>query len=299
MSTLDQTAQQQSGFSNQPLLKTDSNDPSLIVRTIKPSRGWISIDWHELYHSRELFDTLIMRDIKIRYKQTVLGIFWAILQPLATMLVLSLVFGNFAGAAPEGIPYPLFVFAGLVPWTFFSNSVGGAGISLLSQQHMLTKIYFPRLYVPAAIVGANLVDMAIGLGLFGILMPFYHYVPSLNLMFLPFVILLTFAAAFGLGLILASVTILYRDLRFVIPFMLQLMMFASPLILQPSMLSRPVRLLVAINPVSGIITTYRWCILGLPLDVPALLISIVVTSLVLTFGLFFFRKSERFFADIL
>ena len=212
---------------------------------------------------------------------------------------MSLVFGGLSGAKATGIPYPLLLFAGLVPWTFFSTSVSGAGTSLLSQQHLLTKIYFPRLYVPASIVGANLVDMAIGLGLFGILMPFYHFVPSANIVFLPFVILLTFAAAFGLGLVLASVTILYRDLRFVIPFMLQLMMFASPLILQPSMLSRPVRTLVAINPISGIITTYRWCLLGLPLDVPALLTSIVVTAIVLVFGLFFFRKSERCFADIL
>ena len=240
-----------------------------------------------------------MRDIKIRYKQTVLGVFWAILQPLATMFILSLVFGGLSGAKQTGIPYPLLLFAGLVPWTFFSGSVSSAGTSLLSQQHLLTKIYFPRLYVPASIVGANLVDMAIGLALFGLLMPIYHFVPSVNLVFLPFLILLTFCAAFGFGLVLASVTILYRDLRFVIPFVLQLMMFASPLILQPSQLSRPVRILVAMNPISGIITTYRWCILGLPLDVPALLTSVIVTVIVLFSGLYFFRKSERFFADIL
>ncbi len=299
MSTIDRPAMQTPGFAGEPPREIAPDDPSQVERTIKPSRGWIAIDWKELYHSRELFDTLIMRDIKIRYKQTVLGVFWAILQPLATMIVLSLVFGSFTGAKPEGVPYPLFIFAGLVPWTFFSSSVGGAGVSLLSQQHLLTKIYFPRLYVPASIVGANLVDMAIGLGLFGFLMPFYHFVPSANLVFLPFVIVLTFAAALGIGLVLASITILYRDLRFVIPFVMQLMMFASPLLLQMSKLSTKVQFLIAFNPMSGIITTFRWCILGMPLDLRALLISIFMTTVFLTFGLFFFRKSERFFADIL
>ena len=271
----------------------------MVERIIQPSKGWIAIDWKELFQSRELFDTLIMRDIKIRYKQTVFGVLWAVLQPLAQMLVFSLVFGHFSGVTPNNVPYKLFVFTGLVPWTFFSNAVASAGTSLLGQQQLLTKIYFPRLYVPASTVGAYLVDMAIGLVLAFILMPFFHYSPSINVIFLPLVVLMTFAAAFGLGLIFASMTVVFRDLRFIIPFLMSLMMFASPLFFQPTLLSRPIQLLVAVNPVTGIINAFRWSILGLPLDIPSLLISIVATIGVLIFGLFFFRKTEKFFADLL
>ncbi len=298
MSTLERPTERESGLSDPERPKAGSIDPGSVEITIKPSRGWIAIDWNELYQSRELFDTMILRDIKIRYKQTVLGVGWAVLQPLATMTIFTLVFGSFEGVKPVGIPYPLFVLAGLVPWTFFTNAVTSSGTSLLNQQHMLSKIYFPRLYIPASTAGAYLVDMAIGLCLFGFLLPFFRYVPSINVVFLPFAIVLTFAAALGLGLIFASMTILYRDLRFVIPFLMQVMMYASPLFFQPKILPRPIQLLVSINPVSGIITTFRWCILGLPLDIPSLMISVVVTIFVLTFGLFFFRKTERFFTDI-
>ena len=195
MSTLERSAPPDPMASTPKPTSSVSNDPADIIRTIQPSRGWIAIDWKELYHSRELFDTLIMRDIKIRYKQTVFGVVWAILQPLATMVIFTLVFGSIPGAEPDGVPYPLFNLAGLIPWTFFSSAAGGAGMSLLGQQHLLTEIYFPRLYVPASAAGANLVDMAIGLCLFALLLPYYHYSPSINLIFLPFLIILTFAAS--------------------------------------------------------------------------------------------------------
>ena len=299
MSTLERPAPPDSSRPDSTSPRIEAADPASIERTIKPSQGWIAIDWKELYQSRELFDTLIMRDIRIRYKQTIFGVAWAVLQPLANMVVMSFVFGNFPGVKPDGVPYALFLFAGLVPWTFFSNAVSSAGTSLMGQQQLLTKIYFPRLFVPASTIGAYLVDMAIGLVLAFVLMPFFHFTPSINVIFLPFVVLLTFAAAFGLGLIMASATIMYRDLRFIIPFLMQIMMFASPLFWRPTILSRPIQLIVAVNPLTGIINAFRWCILGMPLDVPTLLISIVVTSFLLVFGLFFFRKTERFFADLL
>lgn len=277
----------------------ESAGPAVLERVIAPSSGWVAIDWKELYQSRELFDTLIMRDIRIRYKQTVFGVAWAILQPVATMTIFTVVFGNFREVRPDTAPYPLFVLAGLIPWTFFNAAVSGAGTSLLGQTQLLTKIYFPRLYVPASTVGAYLVDMAIGLALFFVLMPFYGGSLSLNIIALPLVILLVFAAAFGLGLVFASMTIMFRDLRFIIPFLMQLMMFISPLFYESSKLPTKVQRLVALNPVTGIITTFRWCLMGEPLDVAALLLSIVVTLLVLVFGLFFFRKTERYFADLL
>lgn len=274
-------------------------DPGEIVRVIRPSRGWIAVDWKELYQSRELFDTLVLRDIKVRYKQTVLGVAWAVIQPLASMIVFTVIFGNFQGVKPPDMPYPLFVFAGLVPWTFFTNAVTSASTSLLSQQHLLTKIYFPRLYLPASNIGAYLVDMAVGFVMLFLLMAYFQYTPSWHLVFLPLVLLLNFSAALGIGLILAAMTILYRDLRFIVPFLLQLFMFASPIFYQPRILPWGVQVLVGLNPMAGTISAYRWCFFATPVEPAALAVSIVSSFAALVFGLFFFRKSERFFADIL
>lgn len=298
MSTL-QHNQSQMILEKSPELPHGSDQSVLAERVIQPSRGWIAIDWAEIFYSRELFDTLVMRDIKVRYKQTVLGVIWAVLQPIASVAIFTMVFSNFKGVVPENIPYPLFLLAAMVPWTFFTNSVTSAGTSLLNQQHLMSKIYFPRLYVPASTVGTYMIDMAIGLALFAILMPIYHFVPSWHVVFLPFVIMLTFAAALGLGLVFASVTILYRDLRFVIPFLLNMLMYASPIFYQQSVLPKKIQFIVALNPVTGIITAYRWCILDLPIDLTSLLISIVTTITLLVFGLFYFRRTERFIADLI
>ena len=278
---------------------TVRDDPADVVRVIQPSRGWIAVDWKELYQSRELFDTLITRDIKIRYKQTVLGFGWAVIQPLASMLVFTVIFGNFQGVKPPDVPYPLYVFAGLVPWTFFTNAVTSASTSLLSQQHLLTKIYFPRLYLPASNIGAYLVDMAIGFVMLAIIMMYFQYIPSWHIVFTPLVILLNFAAALGLGLILAAMTIMYRDLRFVVPFLLQLFLFASPIFYPPKILPYSVQVVMAVNPMAGIISAYRWCFFNSAVEPSALAVSIVSSFAALTFGLFFFRKSERFFADMI
>ena len=276
-----------------------SIDPPVVERVIRPSRGWIGIDWLELYHSRELFDTLVLRDIKIRYKQTVFGVAWAIVQPLVNIITFTLIFGSIPGLRPDGVPYPLFLLAGTVPWGFFSSAVGAAGSSLFGSQHLLTKIYFPRLYIPASTVGTQLVDMMIGLMLFSVLFPIFGYRPSINLIFLPLIIFLTCCAALGLGLIMAAVTLLFRDLRFVVPFVMQMLMFASPILYSPSALPPKVQLLISFNPVTGIISAYRWSILGMPMDWLGLGLSVVMTAVVLVLGLFLFRKTERYFADLL
>ena len=215
------------------------------------------------------------------------------------MIVFTTLFRNFPGVQPDGVPFALFVFAGQVPWTFFTNAVSSSGTSLLGSQHLLTKIYFPRLYIPASNAGAYLVDLAIGLTLFAVLMPYYHYAPSWHLIFLPLVVLLSFLTAFSVGLTLASLTILFRDLRFIIPFGMQVLMFASPIFYSPKILSPQMRFLVSFNPMTGIISAYRWTILGMDLDLLALLISTGTTAVLLTFSLFFFRRTERFFADLL
>jgi lipopolysaccharide transport system permease protein len=215
------------------------------------------------------------------------------------MVVFTTLFRNIPGLQPVGVPYALFILAGQVPWTFFTSAVTSSGTSLLAQQSLLTKIYFPRLYVPASNVGAYLVDLAIGLLILGLLLPWYGLMPSGRMLVLPLVILLNFGAAFGLGLIMASLTILFRDLRFVIPFVMQVLMFASPIIYSPSVLPERLRILVAFNPMTGVISAYRWAILGMDLDVLGLIVSITVTLISLAFGVYFFRRTERFFADLL
>jgi lipopolysaccharide transport system permease protein len=275
----------------------DATDPGSIETVIRSNTGWVAINWDELIHSHELFSTLVARDLMVRYKQTVLGVAWAVIQPVFSMIVFTVIFGRLVGVKTD-VPYPLFVYAGLVPWTFFSNAVSGAALSLITNQNMLTKIYFPRLYVPASTVGGFLVDLAIGLSLFAVLMPIYHFSPGWGLLALPFVIVLNFAAALGFGMALAAVTVLYRDLRFVIPFALQIMMYVSAVIVPMDGLRRELQILASLNPMYGVVLAYRSALLGMPWDLPVLAISIVSTAGVLAFGLYFFRKTERLIADI-
>jgi lipopolysaccharide transport system permease protein len=268
-----------------------------IVTIIRPRPGWIAINWGELVQSHELFSTLVARDLMVRYKQSVLGVAWAVIQPALTMVVFSVIFGNMVKVKTE-VPYPLWAYAGLVFWTFFANSANGSSLSLLTQQNLLTKIYFPRLYVPGALIGSFLVDLAIGLSLFVFLMPFYQQWPTWNLLALPLVILLTFAATLGIGLSLAAMTLLYRDLRFVVPFALQLMIYISGVIVPMEAMGPKVRYIAALNPIFGVVSASRSSILGLAWDFGPLAVSVASTALILTFGLFFFRKTERLIADI-
>lgn len=264
-------------------------------------------DWREMSHYRELLYFLVWRDVKVRYKQTVLGVAWAVLQPVFTMVVFTVIFGHFVGVSSEGFPYPVFVYAGLLPWTFFSSSVTMAGQSLVNQQHLLTKIYFPRLFVPTAAVGAGLIDLAISFGVYGILLLGYAIWtpeglsaadPGVGLLMLPVLIGLTVAAALGLSYLLAALTVSYRDFRYVIPFMLQAMMYISPIIYPVSIVPEQYRWLLALNPMAGIIDGYRSAILGKEWDLTSLAVSTAVTAAMLVAGLMYFRKTERRFADI-
>jgi lipopolysaccharide transport system permease protein len=274
----------------------DESEPFEIV--IRPRQGWRAIDWKEMYHARELLYFLVWRDIKIRYKQTVLGVAWAVLQPLFTMLIFTVIFGKFAKIPSENFPYALFVFAGLVPWTFFSNGVSTAGQSLVSQQHLLTKIYFPRLFVPTSCVGVFLVDMMISFGIYAVLLAFYRIAPSGNVVFVPILVVVTALATLGLGYILAALTVLYRDFRYVLPFLLQVMMYLSPVIYPSGIMPERYQMILALNPMCGLIEAYRSAILGSPWNLPTLAISTVTSLLLFVFGLFYFRKTERRFADI-
>jgi len=265
---------------------------------IQPLSGWIAINWRELFDFRELLFFLAQRDVKIRYKQTALGVAWAVLQPLLTMIIFSIIFGRFVGLPSQDVPYPLFVFAGLIPWLFFSNGVTAAASSLLNQQHLLTKIYFPRLFVPTASIGAFLVDMMISLVLYAFLLLAYGAVPGWRIIFLPFLILATVTATMGLGLTLAALTVKYRDVRYTVPFLMQILMYISPVIYPITIVPDRYRWIAELNPMCGLIDAYRSVILGTPWNPMAIFLGTIVNLAMLVFGVFYFRKTERLFADI-
>ncbi len=275
---------------------------------IQPSKGWIGIDWAELIRYRELLAFLVWRDVKVRYKQAALGIAWAVLEPVMTMILFTAIFGVAAGLRrhlPADIPYAVFVFAGLVPWKLFSTAMSQGGMSLVNQQNLLTKIYFPRLFVPTATVGSALVDMALQFVVFAGILTFYGFVPSWQIVFLPLLIGLTVVLSLGMAYLLSALTVTYRDFRFLIPVMVQVWMYVSfiPIPVPQSIANNPKwQILLAANPMYGIVSAFRACITGKPEAVgfkPMYLVtSIILAAGVFTLGLFYFRRTERRFADI-
>ena len=281
-----------------PSLSSDPSTAGSKITLIRPREGWISIDWRELWDSRELLYFLILRDVMVRYKQTVLGVLWAVLQPVFSMVVFTVIFGGLAKLPSDGQPYAIFVYAGLLPWMFFSNAVSGASQSLLNQQALLTKIYLPRLYVPSGAVGGGLVDLAISFLVFACLMLYYRVSPTIGLVALPFLVVVTVVSALGVGLSLAAITVTYRDFRYVIPFMIQAWMYISPVIYPVSLIPDQWQWLLALNPMAGIIDAYRSALLGSPWNFVTLATSTASGIALLAYGLFYFRKTERRFADV-
>ena len=267
---------------------------------IEPKKGWVPIDLKEIWNYRELLYFLTKRDIKVRYKQTVLGGLWAIIQPAFTMIVFTLFFGRLAKVPSEGMPYPIFVYAGLLLWTYFANAVSNSGNSLVGSANLITKIYFPRLIVPASASLAGLLDFFIAMFVLGVLMIHYHFVPGIIGIFLfPFLVGLTFLCALGVGLWLSAMNVQYRDIRYVIPFLVQIWMFVSPVIYPVSIVNERYQWLLALNPMAGLIKAYRASILGhQPVDWPLLGLSAFIILLLLVSGLFYFRRMEKVFADV-
>ena len=240
-----------------------------------------------------------MRDIKVRYKQTLLGAAWAIIQPLFTMLIFSLFFGRLAGMPSDGIPYPIFAYAGLLPWTFFSNAVTNSGNSLVGNSNLITKIYFPRMIIPMASVASGLLDFVIAFGLLVVLMFYYGVGLSINLLMLPVLLVLTSLLAIGVGMWMSALNVKYRDVRYALPFLIQLGMFASPIIYPLSLVPENWRWLMALNPLAGQIEAYRSAFFGKPFDWLSLGISAVLTFAVLIYSAYNFRRMEKSFADII
>ena len=218
---------------------------------IEPKKGWVPVDLKEIWNNSEVLYFLAKKDIKVRYKQTVLGGLWAIIQPVCTMVVFTLFFGRLAKIPSDGIPYPIFVYAGLLPWTYFANTLAASGNNLVGSSHLITKIYFPRLIIPAASSLAGLLDFFVAMLVLGVLMIYYHFVPSIGILLFPVLVGLTFLCAMGVGLWLSALNVQYRDIRYVIPFLIQIWMFVSPVIYPVSMVKGKYQWLLALNPMGG------------------------------------------------
>jgi lipopolysaccharide transport system permease protein len=269
---------------------------------IEPTPGWQALNLRELWRYRELLYFLTWRDVKIRYKQTALGAAWAVLQPVMTMIVFTIFFGRLAGLNKRtgDLPYPLFVYAGLLPWAFFTNSITNAGASVVNSQNLITKIYFPRLVIPLSSVGAGFVDFAIAFGIVVGMMAWYGVAPGTGLVLFPVVLLLIALAALGIGALVSGLTVAYRDFRYVVPFVMQLWMFVTPVMYPSQMVPQEWRWVLALNPMAGLVDAFRYSLLGWPADwTPGpLFVSAGMTLAVCLVGVLYFRRVERSFADI-
>ncbi len=271
--------------------------PELIIEAGRAERQY----WQDLWLYRELFYFLAWRDILVRYKQTVIGIGWAILRPLVTMVIFTIVFGHITKLSSDKVPHPLLVLAAILPWQFFSNALSETSNSLIGNTNLISKVYFPRLIVPASAVITSLADFFISLILLAVLMVWYHFLPDWRLLTLPFLTVLAFVVALGPGLFLTALNVKYRDLRYVIPFLVQCGWFISPIGYSSDHIPTAWRLLYSLNPMVGVIDGFRWAICGASqaLYLPGFLASLAVSALLLWLGVWYFRRTEKSFADVI
>jgi lipopolysaccharide transport system permease protein len=272
-----------------------------IVTVIEPGRQELNY-WRDLWRYRELFQVLAWRDLSVRYKQTAIGVIWALIRPLLTMVVFTVIFGRIAKLPSDGsAPYALMVFAGMLPWTFFSTGLAEASNSLVNNANLISKVYFPRLIVPTAAVLVAFADFLITFGILIAMFAWYRFLPSLQIVYLPAFLILAFFASMGPSLWITALNVRYRDFRYIIPFMVQFGLYISPVGFSSSVIPEQWRLAYSLNPMVGVIDGFRWCILGgqSPLYLPGLALSVVVTTFFLWFGIRQFRKLEKSFADLI
>lgn len=256
--------------------------------------------WRDLWRFRELFYILSWRDIKVRYKQTVLGVAWSVLRPLLTTLVFTLVFSRMAGLrSGSAAPYALMVFAGMLPWQFFSNALSESSNSLIGNANLITKVYFPRLIIPASAVITSMVDFLISFVLLLLMMAYFRFTPSWHMVFLPVFIMMVFCCAFGAGLLLTALNVRYRDFRYIIPFIIQFGLYITPVGFNSALIPETWRGLYALNPMVGVVEGFRWCLLGEAWHSQSIIISAVVSLLLPVMGIWYFRRTEKSFADII
>ena len=274
------------------------SEPFPILR-IEPSHGWVSLKLHELWEYRELLYFLTWRDIKVRYKQTVLGAAWAIIQPFFTMVVFSLFFGRLAKIPSDGIPYPIFAYAALVPWTFFAHGLTMSSNSLVGSANLIKKVYFSRLVIPISSVTSGAVDFVLAFSVLLGMMVFYNIIPTVNVIWLPFLLILAFATSLGVGLWFSAMNVQFRDVRYTVPFLTQFWLFATPIAYPSSLLSEPWRTIYGINPMVGVVEGFRWALLGTDTAPgPVIVASSLAALIILVGGAYYFRRMEKTFADV-
>lgn len=269
------------------------------VTRIRPTKGWRTLNLREIWAYRELFWVLTKRDIKVRYKQTALGVIWVILQPLASMVIFSIIFGSFAKFPSDGFPYPVFVYAALLPWTFFASAISSSGNSVIASANLVSKVYFPRIIIPLSSVGALLVDFVISTTVLLALMAYYGVTWTLNLLAAPLLAMAVIFTALGVGTLLSALNVAYRDFRYIIPFLVQFWMFATPVIYPTSIIPEKWQWLLSLNPMTGLIEGFRSAFLGKPFDLELIATSFGVAIALFVFGIAYFEKVERRFADII
>ena len=269
------------------------------VIRIEPSKGWVALQLQELWAYRELLYFLIWRDVKVRYKQTAIGAAWAIIQPVFTMIVFSLFFGRLGKIPSDGVPYPIFCYTALVPWTFFSQGLSQASNSLVGSANLIKKVFFPRLSIPIASVTSGLIDFALAfIVLLGMLL-YYGILPTVNVIWLPLLVLLTLVTSLGVSLWLSALNVYFRDVHHIIPFLTQFWLFATPIAYPSSLLSEPWRTLYGLNPMVGVVEGFRWALLGTETAPgPMLIVSSLAALTLLVSGTFYFRRLEKTFADV-
>lgn len=269
------------------------------VTEITPPRGWRMLDWRELWAYRELLSVLTMRDIKVRYKQTVLGAGWAIIRPFLTMVIFSVVFGQLAKMPSDGYPYPVFVYAALLPWTFFAAAISTSGQSLIGSSNLVSKVYFPRLIIPLSSVGAGLIDLLISTGILLLLMLWYGVGFTWHLLAVPLLLVAVVFAALGVGTLLSALTVSYRDFTHLTPFLVQIWMYVTPVIFPVTLVPERWQWLLYLNPMTGLVEGFRSAFLGKPFDLAGLGLSFVVALTIFILGVAYFERVERRFADII
>jgi lipopolysaccharide transport system permease protein len=257
--------------------------------------------WRDLWRYRELFYFLAWRDLLVRYKQTFVGVSWSLIRPLLTMIVLTVVFGKLGKMPSGGVPYPLLVFCGLLPWQFFSTAMSESGNSLVMNSNLISKVYFPRLVIVVSSVITSFVDFLISAAFLVVLMIWYHYGPPAAVLLLPFFVLLAFGASLGVGLWIAALMVEYRDFRFIVPFMVQFGLYISPVGFQSSVVPQRFRFLYALNPMVGVIDGFRWCLLGTQNSIywPGFAVAVIDVIVLVASGIWYFRKTEQTFADVI
>ena len=266
---------------------------------VRPHSGWQALDFKEILLYRDLFAFLVWRDIKVRYRQTILGGLWAVIQPLLAMLVFTVIFHRLAGVASDGAPYPLFAFAGLAPWTFFSAGVSQSSNSLIGNQNLVSKIYFPRVFIPLGAVLALVLDLALSLAMLGVLLIYYRWPLTASVLLLPVFILGAFLAAGGIGLVLSALNVNFRDVKYAVPFLIQMGIFVTPVIYPIRYVPARWQWVMGLNPMAGVILGFRHCLIGSPAPWNLIALSLATTVVLFVSGLYIFRRMERRFADVI